>query len=704
MDKNVKNAPKIIVSFTSYPARMFCVNTMLESIFAQTKKADKIILYLCEREFPNRLKDVPNNVKQLIGTGDFEIRWCKDNLKPHNKYFYAFQDFPNELVVTVDDDIQYPPQLIEVLYDSYVRHPDCVSAWRIHTVAFSESGEFLPYRYWTYEDNTHIDVPSHQLLATGVGGVLYPVSLFLDKTMLNHSAIQEVCPLADDLWLYAMELVNSIPVVHVGTYDLQTIPCSQSFGLYKTNNFGENQQNDVYLRNIANYILKIYGKTLQSKIVPTQNDAWNSREYLYDKINTLNNAVIRPLKKKNILLENEIASMKSNNVAKRLGIKGHLKKLLKKNANKYLFYPANTRVAFYLPYYKKDHIQKIIHTTENYYEKNVLDDVLVLFRDGIIGKTIKDTVVLDIGANIGNHTLYFLSECNAAKVYCFEPVQDTFSILKKNILINHFDKRTVLYNCGVGAESGKAVIKSYNRQNIGSTEIALNANGGISIVAIDDLHIQEPIGFIKIDTEGFEKNIIEGMRATIQKNLPYMFIEIRPENYNYIYTLLTDYGYTFIELSKNDEYTLCLCFIYVCKKIMLDAPVHFFGTDNKSSYITLSGLSKSEECFTWSNDKKVHFRFAVEGYDAEKAIHARFDFTAVFTGKQDVSVSVNGVEVQNTQISDGMPLEFDFDMQKDGTIDMIFSLPNASSPKELGISEDSRMLALAFSSMKLTQK
>lgn len=293
----MENDRRIIISFTSYPARMKCIKPLLETLVAQTRPADKIVMYLAEEEFPNREGDIPKevlecvkNCNKIYGGGYIEIRFCERNLRPHKKYFYAFRDFPDDLVVTVDDDMLYPPNLVERLYESYKKHPECVSAWRVHTIAVDDCGKIMPHKFWTYEDSAHVGIPSHQHKATGVGGVLYPVHLF-KSSLLDERAILETCLNADDLWLMAMELYCGVPVVPCGEfYGLNFIPGGQETALSFTNDL--KNMNDVQLENISRYFLEKYGFSLAEKI-SQENSGWCGREYLYGRIKEQNGEILR---------------------------------------------------------------------------------------------------------------------------------------------------------------------------------------------------------------------------------------------------------------------------------------------------------------------------------------------------------------------------------------------------------------------------
>ena len=211
----------------------------------------------------------------------------------------------------------------------------------------------------------------------------------------------------------------------------------------------------------------------------------------------------------------------------------------------HIYHPKNKNVhsKFYLPLLKleddleSDSIQYSIFMLDDYYEF----DELVRMKSKNYVKN--DTVVLDIGSNIGNHMLYFCNECNCKKVYAFEPVLSTYDMLKKNIEINHLDEKVVAYNCGVGATESKADIVSYDLHNIGGTSLKLSNDGDIPIVSIDSLGLKEKIGFVKIDTEGFEVEVMKGMMKTVQRDKPVFWIETSGENYDSIKKMLEPLGY-----------------------------------------------------------------------------------------------------------------------------------------------------------------
>ena len=262
------NHKPIIVSVTSHPARIREVVLAIRTVYRQTRQPDKVILWLGEEKFPNRYNDLPEELLRLVSEKGLEIRWCED-IGPHTKYFYAFQEYPDALVITIDDDILYPPDRIENLYQCYLRFPKAVSAGRADFVPVSEFEEMPPVTIWPEEVDAWVLQPSMQLYAMGVNCVLYPTVLFSQVSeLLDKETIRRVCPYADDLWLKAMQAVAGIPVV-VAESD-QPLPIStvesQDTALWHYNCVDGG--NNVQWKQIEQEIDSRYGKGfLRSKLL-----------------------------------------------------------------------------------------------------------------------------------------------------------------------------------------------------------------------------------------------------------------------------------------------------------------------------------------------------------------------------------------------------------------------------------------------------
>ena len=276
---------RLTVSFTSYPARIRFVPTMLSTLLRQTCPADRIVLYLSEDQFPGKETELPEELQNAQKENRLQIRWVSGDLKPHKKYIYAFRDFPEDIVVTVDDDILYAPELLDQLWQAHLEHPGAVVAGRTHLITLDKNGHPNPYAQWIHCTQGFDAGPSMQLIAIGIAGVLYDPKLFPPE-LFDEESIHSLCLEADDLWLKAMELVAGVPVIRASNPELiRTIADSQETALY-LQNLNENR-NDVFLTNVISYIKEVYGKDL---VTERLNDpAWHRLEdepSLFEFLNT----------------------------------------------------------------------------------------------------------------------------------------------------------------------------------------------------------------------------------------------------------------------------------------------------------------------------------------------------------------------------------------------------------------------------------
>ena len=225
--------------------------------------------------------------------------------------------------------------------------------------------------------------------------------------------------------------------------------------------------------------------------------------------------------------------------------------LVKKNDFTYNFERYGKTITMYLPHYEEDRIQKGIVEYSDFHEAIELE----YLRDTFLKE---GSVILDIGANIGNHTVFFSKICNAEKVYAFEPVAETYDTLCRNISLNHIEDTVVAYNVALGSVSGKAKIKYFDSLNIGATQVEEADDGNISMKRLDDYEF-ERIDFIKIDVEKYEYDLLQGAKNTLSKHSPIILIEIFDDCYSKTDKLLRDYGYA-------NSYTLSTN-NYIYKKI-----------------------------------------------------------------------------------------------------------------------------------------
>lgn len=191
--------------------------------------------------------------------------------------------------------------------------------------------------------------------------------------------------------------------------------------------------------------------------------------------------------------------------------------------------------------YEDEYILSIVDKTKEFYEQKLLDSWVAQYAK-------QAKVIYDIGANIGNHTVYFAKKLNAEKIYSFEPMPINYKMLEKNIADNDIQNVTT-YNVALGAENSSAKMLIEQENNNGTAKISKNDNIAgetVKVITLDSLNLPLP-DFIKIDVEGFELNVLKGMRDVLRNSNAIIQIEIDEETSKDVYSLLLNYGYDIVD-------------------------------------------------------------------------------------------------------------------------------------------------------------
>lgn len=200
--------PRVIITLTTYPARIGLIHETINTLLTQAVKPDKIVLWLAESQFPNKEKDLPEPLLAQMKLG-LEIGWCED-LRSYKKLLPALNKYPNDILITVDDDMFYPPNMVEELLVSYSKAPESIHTRAAVRIELDKSGRPTRYRSWKYVSEQGVPLFSNLLL--GGTGTLYPPSS-LDFEVLRSEVFQEVTPTTDDIWFWAMVVKNGRKIV-----------------------------------------------------------------------------------------------------------------------------------------------------------------------------------------------------------------------------------------------------------------------------------------------------------------------------------------------------------------------------------------------------------------------------------------------------------------------------------------------------------
>jgi FkbM family methyltransferase len=244
--------------------------------------------------------------------------------------------------------------------------------------------------------------------------------------------------------------------------------------------------------------------------------------------------------------------------------------------------------------------------------------------------------ILDVGANIGNHSVFF-GKYISSKVIAFEPNKILYPILERNLARNNVDAKIYKYGLCDKETLGSMSIPLGMENNIGAGKILLNDDFGfndevVQLTSLDYLLTEiekeisgRKISAIKIDVEGMEPNVLRGGLKLIRKYLPELYIEVSsPSQMQEIKSLLDLEGYIpvcahaatpvwhFTHYSKYSFLRRFSLFLYITFEQTLSSSLHVARK--------LSGLAR-----------RVLNAFVLRMIETKHSISARFNIMAGIT-------------------------------------------------------------------------
>ena len=171
---------------------------------------------------------------------------------------------------------------------------------------------------------------------------------------------------------------------------------------------------------------------------------------------------------------------------------------------------------------QRDPIQRR-HRNGAFFEPDELDLMAQYLPEG--------GVFVDIGANLGNHTIYAGLFRKAARIIPFEPNPLAYRLLLLNIALNGLEDQTCFDHIGVGAADvpGDGFAMTEREKNLGAARM-VPGQGDLQVVRPDDVLREETPDFIKIDVEGMEMAVLRGLQKTIRRCRPVLLVECDREN------------------------------------------------------------------------------------------------------------------------------------------------------------------------------
>lgn len=201
-----------------------------------------------------------------------------------------------------------------------------------------------------------------------------------------------------------------------------------------------------------------------------------------------------------------------------------------------------------VPQAMNDSLQGHIVASGAFFELSLLEHVKTFLGP--------DPVILDAGANIGNHTIFFSRICEARKVFAVEPQRKVAEILEQNIRLNELSGVEVIRKVLGDRESRASLcFLPESAGNLGATGFRHEASGTYPMTTVDALNIDH-LDLMKIDVEGSEYELLLGARTTIERSHPLIWVEIFDGERKHCRTkaLLKQYGYRLEASMGTDNY------------------------------------------------------------------------------------------------------------------------------------------------------
>lgn len=137
---------------------------------------------------------------------------------------------------------------------------------------------------------------------------------------------------------------------------------------------------------------------------------------------------------------------------------------------------------------------------------------------------------LDIGANVGNHSVFFGKIMKAQHILPIEVNPRVLEILKTNIVLNGLEEVCDMTHLGVGFHDARVddAAIGFRERNIGGAKLSYDG-GDLRLVKGDDV-VKSPFDLVKIDVEGAEIKVLKGLQEFVDKHRPHFFIEVENQN------------------------------------------------------------------------------------------------------------------------------------------------------------------------------
>ena len=205
---------RVIVSMTSYPGRITNVGKAIYLLLTkQTRKPDEIHLWLAIPQFPNKEKDLPDDLQTVLTMDKVYIHWLPKNTYVHKRHEYFKIAKDSDLVFLIDDDVQYADNLIENVLNTHKKFPNCIICYNRYP-AHIYKGKKIIYNHTSLSNVPRINV-TRWCGQSMIPAKLYPKECLSDE---NQKIRDKFDPISDECWIQPWIVYHDIPLFHLN-YD-----------------------------------------------------------------------------------------------------------------------------------------------------------------------------------------------------------------------------------------------------------------------------------------------------------------------------------------------------------------------------------------------------------------------------------------------------------------------------------------------------
>lgn len=226
-DSNKPEVP-VVISLASIEPRLGSLHLVIRSLLDQSCRPKKILIWL-----NHALKSqVPAAVHALC-SDQVELHFTPLN-SPHKKLVGTLELYPDELVLTCDDDMMYHRDWLRIFWEEHQKRPAAILAVRTVYLRYDQDNQPLPSAAWRKPAEGKANPRAY--LPIGQWGTLYPPNS-LSPLFKEEKLFMRLCPQADDLWFKTMALLQGTHSLPTEKKPPEPIPIlgTQKVALKKTN-------------------------------------------------------------------------------------------------------------------------------------------------------------------------------------------------------------------------------------------------------------------------------------------------------------------------------------------------------------------------------------------------------------------------------------------------------------------------------------